>query len=456
MSQGKKLRNGHRGSQVLESEQIQCLVGTLRTGRLPKAPGLPSNPFSPSGAGVWISPLAHKLATFICHVSQAWLTVGITSESQQGHRGLLDTLASLYRVLSTAEQKQITVLVHLADSDPSWLRNTVLHISSLYRSQILTGHLLLIHAPSSAYPTVNSVQKISQGHIYSKQNVDHAFLMSFATKLSTYFLLIEDDVFCAPNFVNHIRSKVTNRKPNTWVLIEFSNMGFLGKLFHSRDLPLLAHFLLLFHQERPLNWLIHHFCTILAQQSPILCRPFLFYHRLPRFAFENKTLTGQEKGPRGPDNLPGTVFTDMRLFGVYSPQEAYTLDESFFFTYNVSTGNYLTVILNHTADLNRVQVRTGSITDGDYILEKGQVELGYSPEGMSPNCTRFTLLGHLAQGQLDHIVLKDSGNQVKCVKLAVNANQVGGLMIRHIYLWGSETPERESWSELMVNYDMSN
>lgn len=302
----------------------------------------------------------------------------------------MDTLASLYHVLSTAEQKQMTVLVHLADSDLGWLRKTVLHISSLYRSQILTGHLLLIRAPSGAYPTVNSAQKeISQGHIYSKQNVDHAFLMSFAAKLSTYFLLIEDDVFCAPNFVNHIHSKVTNRKPNTWVLMEFSNMGFLGKLFHSRDLPLLAHFLLLFHQERPLNWLIHHFRIILAQQSPILYRPFLFYHRLPRFAFENKNLTGQDKGPRGPDNLPGTVFTDMRLSGVHSPQEAYTLDESFFLTYNVSTGNYLTVILNHTVDLNRVQVRTGSIIDGNYILEKGQVELGYNPEGMPPRKGRL-------------------------------------------------------------------
>ena len=142
----------------------------------------------------------------------------------------------------------MTVLVHLADSDPTWLRRTIIRISSLYRSQILTGQLLLIHAPPDAYPAVNDAQnKVSRGQIYSKQNVDHAFLMSFATKLSTYFLLIEDNVFCAPNFVNHIRSKVGYRKPNTWVLLEFSNMGFLGKLLHSRDLPLLAHFLLLFH-----------------------------------------------------------------------------------------------------------------------------------------------------------------------------------------------------------------
>ncbi|KAL6031085.1 hypothetical protein STEG23_001358 [Scotinomys teguina] len=375
----------------------------------------------------------------------AWLTVGITSVSRQGQGGLLDTLASLYHASSVAEQKRITVLVHLAGSDSTWLRKTILRISSLFTSQISTGQLLLIHAPSDAYPTVDNVQKeLSQGQIYSKQNVDHAFLMSFASKLSTYFLLIEDDVLCAPNFVTHIHSKVINRHPHTWVLLEFSNMGFLGKLFHSRDLPLLAHFFLLFHKERPLDWLIIHFRTLLAQQNPILCKPFLFYHRLSHFTFENKTLTAQERGPRGPVVLPGTVFTDMRLSGVYSPREAYTLDESFFWTYNVSTGNHLTVILNHPANLNRVQVRTGSIMDGRYILEKGQVELGYQPEEMPPNCTSFTLLGRLVQGQMDQIIPESAGYQVSCVKLAVNANQAGGLMIRHIYLWGGDAENREA------------
>ncbi|XP_063128156.1 MGAT4 family, member E isoform X1 [Rattus norvegicus] len=375
---------------------------------------------------------------------KTWLTVGITSESGHGQNGLLDTLASLYHASSTSEQRQMTVLVHLADSDPTWLKRTIFRISSLYRSQILTGQLLLIHAPPDAYPTVSNVQKeISQGQIYSKQNVDHAFLMSFATKLSPYFLLIEDDVFCAPNFVDHIRSKVIGRKPNTWVLLEFSNMGILGKLLHSKDLPLLTRFLLLFHKERPLDWLIRHFCTLLAQQSPILYRPFLFYHRLTHSTFTNN-VTDQEQDLPCPDSLTGTVFTDMRFSDVHSPQAAYTLDESFFWSYNVSTGNYLILILNNPANLDRVQVRTGSIMDGKYILEKGQVELGYEPEGTPPNCTSFTLLGHLVQGQMDQIILKSAGSEVSCVKLAVNANQVGGLMVRHIYIWGENAEVRRN------------
>ncbi|KAL4700200.1 hypothetical protein H8957_000193, partial [Semnopithecus entellus] len=313
---------------------------------------------------------------------KTWLTVGISSVQQGDRSSLLYTLVSLFRVSSKAEQKHLTVLVHLADSDLTWLRETVAHISSLFSPQILKGQLLMIHAPSDAYPTVDSVRdEAFRGEFYSKQNVDHAFLMSFATKLSDYFLLIEDNAFFAPNFVTHIHSRVTTMKSNSWVLLEFSNMGFLGKLFHSRDLPLLAHFLLLFYKEKPLDSLISHFRMLLVQESPILCKPFLFYRRVSYTAFDHKQKATalQKKNADGPNNPPGAVFTDMQVSDVHFPWEAYTLDESFFWTHNLSIGNHLTVILNHPANLSRVQVITGSIVDGRYALEKGQVELGYEP-----------------------------------------------------------------------------
>ncbi|XP_027975905.1 alpha-1,3-mannosyl-glycoprotein 4-beta-N-acetylglucosaminyltransferase-like protein MGAT4E [Eumetopias jubatus] len=379
---------------------------------------------------------------------KAWLTVGISSVPQPDQRSLLYTLVSLFRASSKIEQKRLTVLVHLAHSDLARLRETVLHISTLFSPQILAGQLLLIHAPPDAYPSMDDMRKEAHhGEFYSKQNIDHAFLMSFATRLSEYFLLLEDNVFSAPDFITHIHWKVNTMRSNPWVLLEFSNTGILGKLFHSKDLPLLAHFLLLFYKEKPLDRLIPHFRTLLAQKNPIICRPFLFYHRFS-YHISNDTQKAtpvQKKNPYVPDNPPGAIFTDMKVFDVHFPWEAYTLDESFFWTHNVSAGNHLTVILNHPANLSKVQVLTGTIVDGKYALKKGQVELGYDPEGMPQYCTSFTLLGHLFEGQINQeIFLKRMGHNVSCVRLVVKADQVGGLIIRHIYLWEQNAKDMEA------------
>ncbi|XP_041606088.1 alpha-1,3-mannosyl-glycoprotein 4-beta-N-acetylglucosaminyltransferase-like protein MGAT4E [Vulpes lagopus] len=391
--------------------------------------------------------LTFKYIQTIQRRRKTWLTVGISSATRPDQRNLLYTLVSLFRASSKTEQKRLTVLVHLAHSDLTWLRETVLRVSTLFSPQILAGQLLLIHAPSDAYPPLEDMRKEAHhGEFYSRQNVDHAFLVSFATRLSEYFLLLEDNVFCAPSFITHIHWKVDTMKSAPWVLLEFSNMGFLGKLFHSKDLPLLAHFLLLFYKEKPLDRLIPHFRTLLAQKNPIICRPFLFYYRFSYISNDTqKASPVQKKNLDGPDNPPGAIFTDMKVFDVHFPWEAYTLDESFFWTHNVSAGNHLTVILNHPANLSRVQVLTGTIVDGKYTLEKGEVELGYDPEGMPQYCTSFTLLGHLLEGQMNQeIFLKSIGYNVSCVRLVVKASQVGGLIIRHIYLWEENANDTEA------------
>ncbi|XP_036926474.1 alpha-1,3-mannosyl-glycoprotein 4-beta-N-acetylglucosaminyltransferase-like protein MGAT4E isoform X2 [Sturnira hondurensis] len=374
-----------------------------------------------------------------------WLMVGISSGPGPDRRGLLHTLVSLFRASSRAEQRRLTVLVHLAHSDPASLRKTTAQISTLFSPQILAGQLVLIHAPPDAYPVGDPGDAADQGDACSKQNVDHAFLVSFAAGLSDYFLLLEDDAVCAPDFLTHIRWRVGNRSRTPWVLLELSNLGLLGKLLRGRDLPLLARFLLLFHQEKPLVQLLPHFRTLLAQRQAILSTPFLFYRRGPHYSAHGSRAAGalRNRGPRGPHNPPGAVFTDMKVWGVHFPWQAYALDESFFWTHNVSAGSHLTVILNHPASLRRVQVLTGTIVDGKHALQKGRVELGYEPEGMPQYCTSFAVLGPLLEGQLDQETVPQSmGHDVSCVRLVVSAHQAGGLIVRHIHLWEEQAKGR--------------
>ncbi|XP_045716188.1 alpha-1,3-mannosyl-glycoprotein 4-beta-N-acetylglucosaminyltransferase-like protein MGAT4E [Phyllostomus hastatus] len=398
-----------------------------------------------------VTPIKGQVAA----VALRWLTVGLSSvPGPEGRSGLLHTLVSLFRASSKAEQRRLTVLVHLADSDPAWLRKTAAQVSTLFSPQILAGQLVLIHTLPDAYPAGDLEDEDYPGDACSKQNVDHAFLTSFAAGLSDYFLLLEDDAFCTPNFVTHIRGRVGNMSRAPWVLLEFSNLGLLGKLLHGRDLPLLAHFLLLFHKEKPLDQLLPHFRTLLAQRHAVLSRPFLFYRRGSYFSARDSHAAGAPRNrvPRGPHNPPGAVFTDMRVLGVHFPWQAYTLDESFFWTHNVSAESHLTVILNHPASLRRVQVLTGTVVDGKHALQRGRVELGYEPEGTPQYCTSFAVLGPLLEGQLDQeIVPRSAGRDVSCVRLVASAHQAGGLLVRHIYLWEERAEGRTaapSWRQV--------
>lgn len=356
----------------------------------------------------------------------AWLTVGISAGPGPDPHGLLHTLGSVFRASSRAEQKQLTVLVHLADSDPAWLQKTVARISSLFGPQILAGRLLLTHAPPDAHGAAGP----------ARETADHAFLLSSAAGLSDYFLLLRDGASCAPGFLTRVQREVWALRARPWALLQFSNRGSLGKLFHSRHLARLARFLLLFQGDQPLDRLLRRFSVLQAQSRPVLCRPFLFYYRV---SYRRPRQGPAEAGPAlsgGPHNPPGAVFTDMRVFGVHSPWEAYTLDESFFWTHNVSAGSHLTVILNRPANLSRVQVLTGTLLEGKHAVRSGQVELGRGPEGVPQVCTSFALLGRLLEGQLDQEVLPRAvGAAVSCVRLVLNAPQAGGLMVRHIHLW---------------------
>ncbi|CAJ1341881.1 unnamed protein product, partial [Effrenium voratum] len=90
------------------------------------------------------------------------------------------------------------------------------------------------------------------------RNVDYAFLMYYAASLSPLYLQIEDDINFAPHWISKITGYISSSYPPTfrskenapWRLIDFSQLGFIGKMFQASELTRLAQFLLLFYDTR--------------------------------------------------------------------------------------------------------------------------------------------------------------------------------------------------------------
>ncbi|XP_035578081.1 alpha-1,3-mannosyl-glycoprotein 4-beta-N-acetylglucosaminyltransferase C-like [Zalophus californianus] len=373
------------------------------------------------------------------------LTIGISSVQHPSGSYLLDTLQSLFFASSTSEQKHFIVLVHLADPDPKWLGQMISSISTLFKPYIQTRQLVVINTPLKNYLLLKDLKKNfhttpAYEAFHSKQNMDYAFLMNFATNHSDYFLMIEDDVKCAPGFVTQIATIVSAWANKRWMTLNFSQLGFTGKLFRTRDIPCLVHFLLLFYQEMPYDYLLTHFHELLMQPTPIQFFPSLFQHRGnysffdSKFKFKDKEI--EENDPGSPSNPAASIYTSLKVANGSVLMNAYSLDKNFFYTKSAEAGSHLTVVLDVPAKVFQVQVLTGSHLKNKNQLEEGQVELGYDATNRVNDCDDYILLGLLENGTLNKQVLSnESGKKVKCVRLLVTATPPSGIIVRHINLW---------------------
>ena len=111
----------------------------------------------------------------------------------------------------------------------------------------------------------------------SKQNVDYAFLMYYAASLAPYYLQLEDDLNFASNWISKITGFLTSSFPPSyvskenapWRLIDFSQLGFIGKMFQSDELTRLAQFLLLFYDQMPCDILLAQWVLSMTQGKKI-------------------------------------------------------------------------------------------------------------------------------------------------------------------------------------------
>lgn len=273
----------------------------------------------------------------------------------------------------------------------------------------------------------------------SKQNVDYAFLINYSAGLGHYYLQLEDDVSCAKNFFTHIQRKVEEQedKKTAWAVIEFSVLGYIGKLYKSGDAPLLARFLFLFYQEMPCDWLMSHFRELLTQKDTIAFRPSLFQHMGTFSSFEGhlqplKDTQFQEDIDLNL-NPVADIFTDMSVYQQNVPRLAWNNAGEHFWSHSIKKGNSLTAVLTVPAVFTSILVETGS--EGRDLLESGQVEIGQDviTTANGKSCREFQSVGTFQKGRFEmKEVDKEHSSASSCLRIQVTADQHSWLIISRI------------------------
>ena len=97
------------------------------------------------------------------------------------------------------------------------------------------------------------------------QNLDYAFLMMYAQWRGVYYVQLEDDILTKRHFVTTMLDFAAEKttlaqagRASDWFVIDFCQLGFIGKLFKGVELPVLIQFLIMFYSDKPGDWLLDH------------------------------------------------------------------------------------------------------------------------------------------------------------------------------------------------------
>ncbi|KAJ8344277.1 hypothetical protein SKAU_G00316060 [Synaphobranchus kaupii] len=375
-----------------------------------------------------------------------YMSIGISSVRRKKTNYLLGTIQSVFHQTRESDVGDMVVVVYLADWDLAVREQVVREVSENFREQLAARQLLLVTSPRVAYPTLEGLKRNygdSEERVKyrSKQNVDYAFLSNFCAGLARYHLVLEDDVHCSRNFLLSIRRKVeAYSKP--WTTMAFSKLGYIGKLYHSSDLPALARFLLLFYDEMPCDWLMDHFFHSKAQVELLHMKPSLFQHMGSYSSFQGgaNPLKDNEfwEGERlSRENPPAVVFTDMEAFQENTLEKAYE-GSGFFWGKRVTNGSHISVHFKEPAVLRRVRVLTGSPEHSGDILRRGLVEVGWrgAQAGNLDFCQMYHGIGHFIKGTLDAEGLGlGARSAVDCLRVRVIEDQNEWLLVSDLSVW---------------------
>ena len=99
----------------------------------------------------------------------------------------------------------------------------------------------------------------------TKQNLDYIYMWLQALKAQPrYFLQLEDDLEIAEDYFRKMLSKIdfqNTKNSAEWKVLEFSNQGFIGKLFEYHTLLELTISTVLQFRDKPCDWILAQFLT---------------------------------------------------------------------------------------------------------------------------------------------------------------------------------------------------
>ncbi|KAI2524418.1 alpha-1,3-mannosyl-glycoprotein 4-beta-N-acetylglucosaminyltransferase A [Homo sapiens] len=335
------------------------------------------------------------------------IVMGIPTVKREVKSYLIETLHSLIDNLYPEEKLDCVIVVFIGETDIDYVHGVVANLEKEFSKEISSGLVEVISPPESYYPDLTNLKETfgdSKERVRwrTKQNLDYCFLMMYAQEKGIYYIQLEDDIIVKQNYFNTIKNFALQLSSEEWMILEFSQLGFIGKMFQAPDLTLIVEFIFMFYKEKPIDWLLDHIlwvkvcnpekdakhCDRQKANLRIRFRPSLFQHVGLHSSLSGKIQKLTDKDYMKPlllkihVNPPAEVSTSLKVYQGHTLEKTY-MGEDFFWAITPIAGDYILFKFDKPVNVESYLFHSGNQEHpGDILLNTTVEVLPFKSEGL--------------------------------------------------------------------------
>ncbi|NXI35660.1 MGT4B acetylglucosaminyltransferase, partial [Galbula dea] len=385
------------------------------------------------------------------------LVMGVPTVKRAKQHYLINTLHSLLYGLSEEQKNDCVIIILVAEVSLHIKEHVAESVKASFPREIQSGVLEVISPPASYYPDLSNLKKTfgdSEDRVRwrTKQNLDYSFLMLYAQPKGTLYLQLEDDIIAKPDYIQSIKTFAA-KQSQEWMILEFSQLGFIGKLFKSEDLPLIVEFFLMFYRDKPIDWLVDHLLWVKVcnpEKDAVNCerekaklrlraKPSLFQHVGIHSSLAGKIQNLKDKDfgnnvlHKAHNNPPAKLETSLRVYQQYTLEKLYEGKDCFWAS-APAAGDYILFTFLNPLKVEKYIFRSGNMEHPGDKLFNTTVEVlpadGVLRKELVGSGNKFnypaTKDGYLKIGAFENGMAEGSIDQsigkIQAIRLSVNSD----------------------------------
>ncbi|KAJ7397496.1 Alpha-1,3-mannosyl-glycoprotein 4-beta-N-acetylglucosaminyltransferase A [Pitangus sulphuratus] len=343
------------------------------------------------------------------------IVMGIPTVKRKVKSYLTETLHSLIDKLSPEEKLDCVMVVFIGETDLDYVNSVVASLEKEFSTEINSGLVEVIAPPASYYPDLTNLKETFGD---SKER-------------------LEDDIVVKQNYFSTIKNFALQLASEDWMILEFSQLGFIGKMFQSPDITLIVEFIFMFYKEKPIDWLLDHIlwvkvCNPEKDADKDFLKPLL--HKIHV-------------------NPPAEVSTSLKVYQGHTLEKTY-VGEDFFWAVTPVAGDYILFKFDKPVNVERYLFHSGNPEHpGDILLnttvevlpfqneelvlsketKDKRLEDGYFRIGLNRGYTSASFVGKFENGVAEGTV-DPSLNPISSFRLSVIQNSAVWAILNEIHI----------------------